>query len=62
MKKNIYKTLYLLHSDEMPDDRNGNYSQSIDNAVAQDPQIIMLVMKSNNEEKYTFYHVVVNTS
>nr|QID20004.1 aubergine [Drosophila buzzatii] len=39
--------------DEMADDRNGNYSQAIDNAVARDPQIIMLVLKSNNEEKYS---------
>lgn len=41
----------LLSSDEMSDDRNGNYSQAIDNAFAKDPQIIMLVMKSPNEEK-----------
>lgn len=35
----------------MPDDRNVNYSQSIDNAVSQDPQIVMVVMKTQNEEK-----------
>ncbi|EDW02949.1 protein aubergine [Drosophila grimshawi] len=39
--------------DEMPDERNGNYSQSIDNAVSKDPQIIMLVLRSPNEEKYS---------
>lgn len=35
----------------MADDRNVNYSQSIDNAAAKDPQIIMVVMKTQNEEK-----------
>ncbi|SPP81698.1 protein aubergine [Drosophila guanche] len=39
--------------DTIPDDRNGTYSRSIDNAVAKDPQIIMLVLKSPNEEKYS---------
>ncbi|XP_030561453.1 protein aubergine [Drosophila novamexicana] len=49
MKMHIAEPRY----DEMSDDRNGNYSQAIDNAFAKDPQIIMLVMKSPNEEKYS---------
>lgn len=43
--------LLFLGSDEIADDRNSNYSQAIDNAVAKDPQIIMLVLKAPNEEK-----------
>ncbi|XP_043950297.2 protein aubergine [Drosophila biarmipes] len=39
--------------DEIKDDRNGTYSQSIDNAVAKDPQIVMVVIKAPNEEKYS---------
>ncbi|KAH8377461.1 hypothetical protein KR093_005619, partial [Drosophila rubida] len=39
--------------EEIPDDRNGTYSQAIDNAAAKDPQIIMIVIKSRNEEKYS---------
>lgn len=39
-------------SDEINDDRNGTYSQSIDNTVSKDPQILMIVMKAPNEEKY----------
>lgn len=38
-------------SDEMPDDRNGSYSAAIDRTTAQDPQILMLVLPNNNEEK-----------
>ncbi|KAH8402523.1 hypothetical protein KR222_002397, partial [Zaprionus bogoriensis] len=38
--------------DEIEDDRNATYSQSIDNAVAKDPQIIMVVIKSQNGDKY----------
>lgn len=38
-------------SEEIPDDRNGTYSQAIDNAAANDPQIVMVVMRSPNEEK-----------
>ncbi|XP_017059224.1 protein aubergine [Drosophila ficusphila] len=49
MKMCISEPLY----DEIRDDRNGTYSQSIDNAVAKDPQIIMVVMKTQNEEKYS---------
>lgn len=41
----------LIYSDEIVDDRNVNYSQAIDNAAAKDPQIIMVVMKTQNEEK-----------
>jgi len=43
--------LIIICSDEMPDDRNANYSQAIDNAAAKDPQIMMIVIKSQNEEK-----------
>ncbi|XP_062128728.1 protein aubergine-like isoform X1 [Drosophila sulfurigaster albostrigata] len=39
--------------EEISDDRNGTYSQAIDNAAAKDPQIIMIVIKSPNEEKYS---------
>ncbi|XP_052851566.1 protein aubergine [Drosophila gunungcola] len=49
MKMHISEPRY----DEIKDDRNGTYSQSIDNVVAKDPQIVMLVMKSSNEEKYS---------
>lgn len=35
----------------MPDDRNGSYSQAIDKTTSQDPQILMLVLVNNNEEK-----------
>ncbi|EDV58944.1 protein aubergine [Drosophila erecta] len=49
MKMNISKPIY----DEIRDDRNGTYSQAIDNAVAKDPQIVMVVMRSPNEEKYS---------
>lgn len=40
-----------MRSDELVDDRNANYSQSIDSCVAKDPQLIMIVMKNQNEEK-----------
>ncbi|XP_041675230.1 LOW QUALITY PROTEIN: protein aubergine [Drosophila eugracilis] len=49
MKMNISNPRY----DEINDDRNGTYSNAIDNAVAKDPQIVMIVMKSQNEEKYS---------
>ncbi|XP_043640894.1 protein aubergine [Drosophila teissieri] len=49
MRMNISKPIY----DEIRDDRNGTYSQAIDNAVAKDPQIVMIVMRSSNEEKYS---------
>ncbi|XP_033236349.1 protein aubergine-like [Drosophila pseudoobscura] len=49
MKMTISEPRY----DKIADDRNGTYSQSIDNAVAKDPQIIMLVLKAPNEEKYS---------
>ncbi|KAH8261810.1 hypothetical protein KR038_009042, partial [Drosophila bunnanda] len=39
--------------DEINDDRNATYSQAIDNAVSRDPQIVMIVMKAPNEEKYS---------
>ncbi|KAH8298095.1 hypothetical protein KR018_006591 [Drosophila ironensis] len=39
--------------EEISDDRNSSYSQAIDNATAQDPQIVMVVMKAPNEEKYS---------
>ncbi|KAH8412373.1 hypothetical protein KR009_001599 [Drosophila setifemur] len=48
MKMHISEPRY----DEIPDDRNGTYSQSIDNAVAKDPQMVMIVLKAHNEEKY----------
>ncbi|XP_070067653.1 protein aubergine isoform X2 [Drosophila takahashii] len=49
MKMQISEPRY----DEIKDDRNGTYSQSIDNAVAKDPQIVMVVIKATNEEKYS---------
>lgn len=36
----------------MPDDRNGSYSQAIDNASSKDPQILMIVVPNQNEDKY----------
>ncbi|ALC39290.1 aub, partial [Drosophila busckii] len=39
--------------DELPDDRNGTYSQSILNATAADPQLLMVVIRMPNEEKYS---------
>ncbi|XP_068150422.1 LOW QUALITY PROTEIN: protein aubergine-like [Drosophila tropicalis] len=39
--------------EEIPDDRNGTYSRAIDNTTTKDPQIIMLVLKTPNEEKYS---------
>jgi len=47
MNMHISKPRY----DEINDDRNGMYSQSIDNAVAKDPQIVLVVIKAPNEEK-----------
>lgn len=38
---------------EMPNDRTGSFSQAIDMTTAQDPQLLMLVMTSNNEERYS---------
>ncbi|KAH8374248.1 hypothetical protein KR200_006372, partial [Drosophila serrata] len=35
------------------DDRNTTYSQAIDNAGSKDPQIVMIVLKAPNEEKYS---------
>ncbi|XP_065358505.1 protein aubergine [Calliphora vicina] len=49
MKMHISEPRY----EEMPDDRNGSYSQAIDKTTAQDPQILMLVLVNNNEEKYS---------
>ncbi|TDG47295.1 hypothetical protein AWZ03_006288 [Drosophila navojoa] len=49
MKMHISEPRY----EEISDDRNNNYSQAIDNAVARDPQIIMVVLKTNNEERYS---------
>nr|XP_017099031.2 LOW QUALITY PROTEIN: protein aubergine [Drosophila bipectinata] len=49
MKMRIAEPRY----EEIADDRNSNYSQAIDNAVAKDPQIVMLVLKAPNEEKYS---------
>ncbi|XP_033172824.1 protein aubergine [Drosophila mauritiana] len=49
MKMNIAKPIY----EEIPDDRNGTYSQAIDNAAANDPQIVMVVIRTPNEEKYS---------
>ncbi|XP_061394627.1 protein aubergine [Musca vetustissima] len=48
MKMHISEPRY----DEMPDDRNGSYSTAIDRTTSQDPQILMLVLPNNNEEKY----------
>lgn len=39
----------------MPDDRNGSYSQAIDKTTANDPQLLMLVLPNNNEEKYILH-------
>ncbi|KAH8333113.1 hypothetical protein KR074_006155, partial [Drosophila pseudoananassae] len=49
MKMRIAEPRY----DEIADDRNSSYSQAIDNAVAKDPQIVMLVLKAPSEEKYS---------
>uniref|UniRef100_A0A1A9WLY5 Piwi domain-containing protein n=1 Tax=Glossina brevipalpis TaxID=37001 RepID=A0A1A9WLY5_9MUSC len=49
MKMRISDPVY----EEMSDDRNASYSQAIDNATSRDPQILMLVMATNNEEKYS---------
>ncbi|KAM7351597.1 piwi like RNA-mediated gene silencing protein aubergine isoform 2-T2 [Cochliomyia hominivorax] len=49
MKMHISEPRY----EEMPDDRNGSYSQAIDKTTAQDPQILMLILVNNNEEKYS---------
>ncbi|KAM8717614.1 hypothetical protein ACLKA7_004331 [Drosophila subpalustris] len=49
MKMHVAEPRY----DELPDDRNANYSQSIDNCSAKDPQMIMIVIKTQNEEKYS---------
>ncbi|KAL9925541.1 protein aubergine-like [Glossina fuscipes fuscipes] len=49
MKMEISEPWY----EEMGDDRNASYSQAIDNATARDPQILMIVMATNNEEKYS---------
>lgn len=35
----------------MPDDRTGSYSQAIEKAASKDPQILMVVLTNNNEEK-----------
>ncbi|XP_030382857.1 protein aubergine-like [Scaptodrosophila lebanonensis] len=48
MKMTISEPRY----DEIPDDRNGSYSQAIDKAASLDPQIVMIVLKTSNEEKY----------
>ncbi|EDW76026.2 uncharacterized protein Dwil_GK14888 [Drosophila willistoni] len=39
--------------EEIPDDRNSAYSRAIDDTTAKDPQIVMLVLKTPNEEKYS---------
>ncbi|XP_075154889.1 piwi like RNA-mediated gene silencing protein aubergine [Haematobia irritans] len=49
MKMHISEPRY----EEMPDDRNGSYSTAIDRTTSQDPQILMLVLPNNNEEKYS---------
>uniref|UniRef100_A0A1A9W8C2 Piwi domain-containing protein n=1 Tax=Glossina brevipalpis TaxID=37001 RepID=A0A1A9W8C2_9MUSC len=48
MKMRISDPVY----EKMGDDRNASYSKAIDNATSRDPQILMLVMVTNNEEKY----------
>lgn len=35
----------------MPDDRKISYSEAIDKTTNQDPQILMIVLCNNNEEK-----------
>ncbi|XP_030381506.1 protein aubergine-like isoform X2 [Scaptodrosophila lebanonensis] len=37
---------------EIQDDRNSSYSQAIDKAASMDPEIVMIVLKTSNEEKY----------
>uniref|UniRef100_A0A1A9W3L2 Piwi domain-containing protein n=1 Tax=Glossina brevipalpis TaxID=37001 RepID=A0A1A9W3L2_9MUSC len=49
MKMRISDSVY----EEMGDDRNESYAQTIDNVNSRDPQILMLVMVTNNEEKYS---------
>uniref|UniRef100_A0A1A9VI45 Aubergine n=1 Tax=Glossina austeni TaxID=7395 RepID=A0A1A9VI45_GLOAU len=49
MQMHISEPIY----EEMGDDRTASYSQAIDNATARDPQLLMLVMATNNEEKYS---------
>lgn len=47
-----YYKFIIFFSEQMPDDRNGSYSRAIDTSAANDPQILMLVLTNNNEEKY----------
>lgn len=38
---------------EIPDDRNASYSQGIETVATNDPQMAMIVLPNNNEEKYS---------
>ncbi|XP_067630737.1 protein aubergine [Eurosta solidaginis] len=49
MKMRIAEPMYQ----QMADDRVGTYSQHINTCVAQDPQILMIVLTSAHEEKYS---------
>jgi len=35
----------------MPDDHNAQYSQAIDKAAAKDPQILMILINTQNESR-----------
>ncbi|XP_037931598.1 protein aubergine-like [Teleopsis dalmanni] len=50
--QNITTKGQILFYIEMKDDRNNSYASAIDVAASQDPQIIMAVLFSPNEEKY----------